>query len=119
MLEAILEGVLSSLAFNSPLANFRGVTLGIVPYCGPIYRGCITAILVGAPGKVSAAATMLEGLALTAKGESRKALDMATIASFIGGIFSVVLLVRVAPSEAVSSSRAQNRESLVTAPTIC
>ena len=66
-------------------------------YCGAIYGGCITAILVGTPGTVSAAATMLEGPALTARGESRKALDMATIASFIGGIFSALALVSVAP----------------------
>ena len=64
---------------------------------GAIYGGCITAILVGTPGTVSAAATMLEGPALTARGESRRALDMATVASFVGGTLSALALISVAP----------------------
>ena len=50
-----------------------------------------------ATSTVSAAATMLEGPALTARGESRRALDMATWASFIGGTLSALALVSVAP----------------------
>ncbi|MFQ8736188.1 MAG: tripartite tricarboxylate transporter permease [Bilophila wadsworthia] len=65
-------------------------------YVGAIYGGCITAILVGTPGTVSAAATS-EGPALTARGESRRALDMATIASFVGGIVSALALIFIAP----------------------
>ena len=66
-------------------------------YAGAIYGGSITAILVGTPGTVAAAATLLEGPKLTAKGQSRKALEMATFASFFGGIFSAVALVTCAP----------------------
>ena len=46
---------------------------------------------------MAAAATLLEGPKLTAKGQSRKALEMATFASFFGGIFSAVALVTCAP----------------------
>lgn len=87
--------LLIPLTFGMPSVEAFSALLGM--YCGAIYGGCITAILVGTPGTVSAAATMLEGPALTAKGESRKALDMATVASFIGGIFSALALVSVAP----------------------
>lgn len=87
--------LLIPLTFGMPPVEAFSALLGM--YCGAIYGGCITAILVGTPGTVSAAATMLEGPSLTAKGESRKALDMATVASFIGGIFSSLALVSVAP----------------------
>lgn len=87
--------LLIPLTFGMPSVEAFSALLGM--YCGAIYGGCITAILVGTPGTVSAAATMLEGPALTAKGESRRALDMATVASFIGGIFSSLALVSVAP----------------------
>ena len=36
-------------------------------YAGAIYGGSITAILVGTPGTVAAAATLLEGPKLTAR----------------------------------------------------
>ena len=103
----IIFGALPGLTAAMGVALLIPLTFGMAPvdafsallgmYCGAIYGGCITAILVGTPGTVSAAATMLEGPALTARGESRKALDMATIASFIGGIFSALALVSVAP----------------------
>lgn len=87
--------LLIPLTFGMPAIEAFSALLGM--YCGAIYGGCITAILVGTPGTVSAAATMLEGPALTARGESRRALQMATWASFIGGIFSSLVLVTVAP----------------------
>lgn len=87
--------LLIPLTFGMPAIEAFSALLGM--YCGAIYGGCITAILVGTPGTVSAAATMLEGPALTARGESRRALQMATWASFIGGIFSSLVLVSVAP----------------------
>lgn len=87
--------LLIPLTFGMPPLEAFSALLGM--YCGAIYGGCITAILVGTPGTVSAAATMLEGPHLTAKGESRRALQMATWASFSGGIFSALVLCTVAP----------------------
>ena len=87
--------LLIPLTFGMPAIEAFSALLGM--YCGAIYGGCITALLVGTPGTVSAAATMLEGPSLTARGESRRALQMATWASFIGGMFSALVLVTVAP----------------------
>lgn len=87
--------LLIPLTFSfSPIIAFSSL-LGM--YVGAIYAGSITAILVGTPGTAAAAATMLEGPQLTKKGESLKALDMTTFASFIGGIFSCLVLATVAP----------------------
>lgn len=103
----IIFGALPGLTAAMGVALLIPLTFGMAPveafsallgmYVGAIYGGCITAILVGTPGTVSAAATMLEGPSLTARGESRRALDMATWASFIGGTVSALALVSVAP----------------------
>jgi putative tricarboxylic transport membrane protein len=88
--------LLIPLSFGMPPVEAFSALLGM--FCGAIYGGCITAILVGIPGTSAAAATLLEGPKLTAKGQSRKALEMATYASFVGGIFSTVALVSIAPT---------------------
>lgn len=87
--------LLIPLSFGMPPVEAFSILLGM--YAGAIYGGSITAILVGTPGTVAAAATLLEGPKLTAKGQSRKALEMATIASFLGGTFSAIVLVTCAP----------------------
>lgn len=87
--------LLIPLSFGMPTVEAFAILLGM--YCGAIYGGSITAILVGTPGTVAAAATLLEGPKLTAKGQSRKALEMATFASFFGGLVSAVVLVTCAP----------------------
>lgn len=93
--------LLIPLSFGMPTVEAFSMLLGM--YCGAIYGGCISAILVGTPGTVAAAATILEGPKLTAKGQSLKALDMATWASFLGGTFSGVALVACAPLLAIAA----------------
>ncbi len=66
-------------------------------FCGAIYGGSISAILIATPGTPSAAATMLDGYPLAQKGEAGKAIGVATIASTAGGIISVVFLILIAP----------------------
>ena len=87
--------LLIPLTFGFPAVIAFSALLGM--YCGAIYAGSITAILVGTPGTAAAAATMLEGPKFTARGESLKALEMTTIASSVGGIFSCIVLATVAP----------------------
>ncbi len=79
------------------LASVEAFSMLLGMYAGAIYGGSISAILLGTPGTIAAAATMLEGPKLTAKGKSRKALEMATFASFFGGTFSAIFLVLCAP----------------------
>ncbi|HUV06951.1 MAG TPA: tripartite tricarboxylate transporter permease, partial [Spirochaetia bacterium] len=55
-------------------------------FCGAIYGGSISAILISTPGTPSAAATVLDGYPLSEKGEAGKAIGVATIASTMGGI---------------------------------
>jgi putative tricarboxylic transport membrane protein len=66
-------------------------------FCGAIYGGSISAILISTPGTPSAAATVLDGYPLAQKGEAGKALGVATIASTIGGIISTLCMIFISP----------------------
>ena len=103
----IVFGALPGLTAVMGVALLIPLTFGLPPvvafssllgmYCGAIYAGSITAILVSTPGTAAAAATMLEGPRLTARGESLRALEMTAVASFVGGVFSCFILAGVAP----------------------
>lgn len=66
-------------------------------YAGAMYGGSIPAILLSTPGTPAAAATALEGYPLTKQGKGGLALKVSVIASFVGGTFSVVVLLAIAP----------------------
>ncbi len=75
--------------------NSIAVLIGI--YIGAIYGGSIAAILICTPGTPAAAATVLDGFPLTQRGEAGRALVLATLASFTGGIISVFVLTFLSP----------------------
>ncbi|PCD77937.1 tripartite tricarboxylate transporter permease [Pseudothioclava arenosa] len=57
----------------------------------------VPAVLIGVPGTVGAAATVLDGHALAKKGEAARALGAAYSASMIGGVFGAILLSLALP----------------------
>jgi putative tricarboxylic transport membrane protein len=81
------------------------ITMGPVPaiaflgaiYCAANFGGSITAILVNSPGDPSASATAFDGYPMAAKGQAGRALGMSALASAIGGIFSIIVLIIAAP----------------------
>jgi len=66
-------------------------------YAGAMYGGSIPAILLSTPGTPAAAATALEGYPLTKQGKGGMALKVSVISSFVGGTFSVIVLLAIAP----------------------
>ncbi len=66
-------------------------------FCGGMYGGSISAILLKTPGTPSASATVLDGYPLCEQGKAGKALGVSTVSSFIGGIISTVCLILIAP----------------------
>ena len=72
------------------------VFLGAI-YCGSMFGGSISAILINTPGTSAAAATAMDGHAMTQKGKAHGALVEASVASFWGGIISVLALIFLAP----------------------
>ena len=66
-------------------------------FCGSMYGGSISAILLNTPGTPSAAATVLDGYPLAQQGKAGKAIGISSFASFVGGIVSSLCLMFIAP----------------------
>ncbi len=88
--------LLIPITFGMPASTGLIVLAGV--YCGAIFGGSISAILIRTPGTPAAAATAIDGYKLTLQGKAGKALGTAVIASFIGGILSSISLYLFAPT---------------------
>ena len=66
-------------------------------YCGGNYGGSITACLINIPGTPSAIMTGLDGHPLSKRGNAGLAIGTATVSSFLGGVFSVLVLAIASP----------------------
>jgi putative tricarboxylic transport membrane protein len=86
-----------AMAVLLPISFFLDPMVGIPfligVYKGGIYGGSIPAILVSMPGTGAAVATTFDGPALTKKGQSRKAMEMALFASVSGDLSSDILTI--------------------------
>lgn len=103
----IFIGALPGLSSTMGIALLLPMTFGMDPgvglpllmaiYCGAMYGGSISAILINTPGTAAAAATCLDGYPMAQRGEAGKALGYSLVASVIGGQFSALVLLLVAP----------------------
>lgn len=91
-------GVALLIPFTYTMQPVPAICMLVALYCGGTFGGSISAILVHAPGTPAAAATTFDGYPLAQKGQAGKALGMACISSAIGGLFSVIILVLLAPT---------------------
>ncbi len=66
-------------------------------YCGAMYGGSLTSVLLRIPGEASSVMTAIDGYEMAKKGRAGPALAISAIGSFIGGTLSVVALMFVAP----------------------
>ena len=83
------------LTFTMP-ADTGLIVLGAI-YCGAIFGGSISAILIHTPGTPASAATAIEGYQMTLNGQAGKALATACWSSFWGGLLSCISLYFFAP----------------------
>lgn len=74
-------------------------------FCGGIYGGSISAILIKTPGTAASAATIDDGYALAQKGKAGTALGMSIYASTFGGVFGGLVLLFLSPIIASYSLR--------------
>lgn len=68
------------------------ISILLAVYCGGLSGGAISAVLLKIPGTAAAITTTFDGYPMAQKGEAMRALSLATIASFIGGMISAVIL---------------------------
>ncbi|WP_143833173.1 tripartite tricarboxylate transporter permease [Oceanobacillus timonensis] len=90
-------GVAVMLPVTFGMEPLSGLLLLIGVYFGGIYGGSLTAILLRTPGTPSSAATVIDGYPMTQRGEGDRALIIALVASFVGGIIGVLVLIFISP----------------------
>ncbi|MBF9035896.1 C4-dicarboxylate ABC transporter permease [Rhodobacterales bacterium HKCCE2091] len=86
------------LPFTASMELVPAIGMLAALYCAATYGGSITAILINSPGTPAATATALDGYPMAQKGEAGRALGIATVASTIGGILSLFVLLLAAPA---------------------
>jgi putative tricarboxylic transport membrane protein len=106
-LVGIIVGALPGISGSTTTALLLPFTITMTPveaiaflgalYCAANFGGSITAILVNTPGDPSASATAFDGYPMAVKGEAGRALGISAVASAIGGIFSIIVLIVAAP----------------------
>lgn len=82
--------VISPLTFT--MEPFTGIIALLGIYTGAVYGGSVSAILLGIPGTPGALATVMDGYTMGRKGLAGRALGVATLSSFLGGVVSVIAL---------------------------
>ncbi len=99
----LVFGAMPGLTFTMALSLVLPMTFGMSPtaaiallvatYIGGMTGGSVSAILIGVPGTPSAAATALDGFPMRQAGKASLALSIAVIASTIGGIVSLLIMI--------------------------
>ena len=105
--------LLIPFSFGMDLIPSIGLLLGI--YCGGMYGGSISAILIHAPGTPSAAATLLDGYPMCQKGQAGRALSVAMFASFCGGVLGALIMTFLSPLVAKVAMKFTSAEMLMLA----
>jgi len=113
VLGGIFIGVVPGLGATMGVAVLLPMTFGMEPaaalimlsavFTAAIYGGCITSILLHTPGTPANAASAVDGYQLTLQGRGLSAIGAATIGSMIGGTFSAIMLLFLAPPLARAS----------------
>lgn len=86
------------LPFTFALEGLGGIMMLLGIFCGSIYGGSISAILINTPGTSASAATTLDGYPMARKHKQPgRALGISTFSSLFGGLFSCLMLVIFSP----------------------
>lgn len=103
----IIFGSIPGLSASMAVALFLPLTFSMTPslgmntlvavYIGGISGGLISAILLNMPGTASSIATTFDGYPMAKKGEGMRALGYGIVFSFLGSIFSFIILTFCAP----------------------
>lgn len=101
-----LIGVLPGIGPVGTIAILLPSTFGVSPvsgiimlagiYYGAMYGGSTTSILVNIPGEASSVVTCLDGYQMARKGRAGPALGISALGSFLGGTFSIIVLMFLA-----------------------
>ena len=98
-----LPGITATLAvalclpFSFGMQPIVGFAMLVSVYIGAISGGLISAVLLNIPGTGASVATTFDGHPLAKRGEAGKALGVGIVFSFLATVFSIIILVFLAP----------------------
>jgi putative tricarboxylic transport membrane protein len=94
-------GPLAGMTLLLPLTFGLDPTIGIIMltgiFYGAMYGGSTTSILVRIPGEAASVVTCIDGYEMARQGRAGPALMISAVGSFIGGTFSILGLMFIAP----------------------
>jgi putative tricarboxylic transport membrane protein len=94
-------GPLAGMTLLLPLTFGLDPTIGIIMltgiFYGAMYGGSTTSILVRIPGEAASVVTCIDGYEMARQGRAGPALMIAALGSFVGGTFSILGLMFIAP----------------------
>ena len=103
----VVVGVLPGLGGPNGVAILLPLTFTMPPtsaivmlsciYWGSLFAGAITSVLFNIPGESHSVATTFDGYPLAQKGRAGEALTACFTGSFVGALFSVLLITFLAP----------------------
>ncbi|WP_424236832.1 tripartite tricarboxylate transporter permease [Bhargavaea ginsengi] len=103
----LIFGSIPGLTATMAIAICLPITFGMDPidgmallmglYIGGVSGGLIPAILLKLPGTPSSIATTFDGYPMARNGEAGRAFSFAIVASFLGGLLSIAVLIMIAP----------------------
>jgi TctA family transporter len=103
MVIGVLPGIgpMTALSLLFPFTLYLDPTAALIMlagiHYGASYGGSVTSILLNLPGNSSSAVATLDGYPMAQQGRAGIALFATTIASFVGGSFSILLMMMLAP----------------------
>ncbi len=92
-----VAALIVALPFTFGMTTEGSMALFLGIYVTSVYGGSISAILINTPGTPQSAATVFDGYPMAKAGKADLAVGWATLASFVGGVFSLVVLIVAAP----------------------
>lgn len=90
-------GIALLLPFTFSMGPVYGMAALIAIYVGATSGGLISATLIGIPGTGASVVTTLDGFPMAKKGLANQALSLGVFSSLIGGLFSAIILILLAP----------------------
>jgi putative tricarboxylic transport membrane protein len=85
------------IPFTFGMQPLIGLAFLLAAYAAVSQGGSMTAIVLGVPGEVPNAATVIDGYEMTKQGRAGEAIGAALMASALGGLFGCVLLAILLP----------------------
>jgi len=85
------------IPFTFGMEPITGLAFMLAAYAAVSQGGSMTAIVLGVPGEVPNAATVIDGYAMTKQGRAGEAIGAALMGSALGGLFGCVVLALLLP----------------------